>query len=108
MAVHVKPWEETWSTHGSDEVANERGTIASFGSEAGDYERTLLASAAPDMARVLIAIEWGATDEGDNDVCPSCGFGAFVRPDPKLPKVRAGHRPDCALDAALRKAGVRS
>jgi len=51
--------------------------------------RARLASAAPDMARVLLRIEHG----GLGDTCLSC----WSRP----------HEPDCALAAALRKIGVR-
>jgi hypothetical protein len=61
-----------------------------------DLARALAAS--PDMARVLLAVEWSGREGRDNDVaCPVCGeWEAFGK-----------HRPDCALDAALRKAGVR-
>jgi hypothetical protein len=55
-----------------------------------------LFEAAPDMARVLLAIEWG--DEADSyPMCPSC---LEIRGE-------LGHADDCALEAALRKAGVR-
>lgn len=58
-----------------------------------DEERAAkLASAAPDMARVLLAVEWSLAPGG----CPSC---KNLMP--------YEHKPDCALDAALRKAGVR-
>lgn len=54
-----------------------------------------------DMARVLLAVEWTMQLDGWV-ICPSChaqrGFDS----------ARAvTHTPDCALDAALRKAGVR-
>ena len=59
-----------------------------YGPPADTIARARLATAAPDMARVLLAIEW------HHGECISC----FVM---------HGHAPDCALDAALRRAGVR-
>ena len=68
--------------------------------------RARLASAAPDMARVLLEAEWGdrdSTEWGSWAVCFSCGG---TKPDE--PGHRdTGHKPDCGLDAALRKAGLR-
>lgn len=59
-------------------------------------EQARLASAAPDMARALLACEWaGRVVDGVHCACPLCDN---VAPD---------HLPDCALDAALRKAGIR-
>lgn len=63
---------------------------------ARDDARARLASAAPDMARVLLAVEWLGFAEG----CPECGAS---KSDP----VPYMHNGDCALDLALRKAGVR-
>ncbi len=56
--------------------------------------RARLASAAPDMARMLLEIEWASRDVALE--CPKCR----VRED-------SGHGPNCALIAALRKAGLR-
>lgn len=72
--------------------------------------RERMASAAPDMARVLLAVEW--TNSDDEDMCPSCGglnpAEEAKRRWPRHPDAgTVGHAPDCALDAALRKAGVR-
>ena len=53
-----------------------------------------LAATAPEMARVLLAVEW------DGGTCPSCGGTRDRHEDD-------GHADDCALDAVLRKAGVR-
>lgn len=65
--------------------------------------RARLASAAPDMARVLMAIEWSCIGPGEQ-ACPWCG--AFeVQLNANKPS--RTHVPDCALDAALRKAGLR-
>jgi len=88
----VKPHEETdWEAEdfvdvwfdSRPEVLNER------------LARQRLASAAPDMARVLLEIEYSPND--GIWFCPSCDC-----------RVTDGHAPDCALDAALRKAGVRA
>lgn len=72
-----------------------------------DPDTLRLMSAAPDMARELLAIEWGVRSRNGADRCPSCG-GA----DPRFPELAedgedVGHGTDCPLDAALRKAGVR-
>lgn len=100
----MKPWEETWKAHwDSDYSVNlrttEGRTVGTFG--AGGPEgvaRAELAAAAPDMARVLLAVEWAgrSSQGGDDGMCPACDRWK-----------ERGHMPDCALDAALRKAGVR-
>lgn len=66
--------------------------------------RSKLAAAAPDLARALLEVEWGACDEGHNPACPSCGGAG---PVDGAPWRTSGHGPGCALDAALRKAGIR-
>lgn len=66
-----------------------------------DYESARLASAAPEMARVLLAIEWSGMEwnrSGGSTRCPSCRSQAVTA---------RRHAPNCALDAAIRKAGVR-
>jgi hypothetical protein len=105
----AKVFEEEWFTkmrgtgvellrEGVAEEDEDLPLIArSFEQRSGDMQipRMDLAAAAPDMARVLLAIEWSDT-ANEPDGCPSCG-------EPK----HIGHDVDCALDAALRKAGVR-
>lgn len=95
----MKAINETWSMCGSDEVSNEHGTIATFGSEEGDHERARLASAAPDMARVLLALidPERLDEEGRRAGCPTCGVDTGFE----------SCLPDCALTAALRRAGLR-
>lgn len=98
----MKPWEEEWTTKGHvDEVRT--WEVGAFGyarlqAKGEDYEVIArFASAAPDMARLLLEIEWTAPgDVGAVNACPFCDRWQ-----------RDGHAPDCALDAALRKAGVR-
>ena len=63
-------------------------------------EDARLAAAAPDMARVLLALEWSRPSPLDETVrtCPVCLQHDIGRPH--------AHAPDCALDTALSKAGV--
>jgi hypothetical protein len=78
-------------------------TIATMWTEGGpigteDLPRLRLSSAAPDMARVLM-------DLRGNAECPVCGSCVSpVEPAWKVPP--EPHAPDCALVAALRKAGM--
>lgn len=58
-------------------------------------QRGKLAAAAPELVRVLLAMYMA------HDDCPSCRVPMSWTGPPK------GCKPDCALDAALRKAGVR-
>jgi hypothetical protein len=65
--------------------------------------RARLAAAAPDLARALLAVEWAAEHPAVGAHCPMCnGFPPGV-----AEASPGGHRAGCALDAALRKAGVR-
>ena len=73
----TRPHEETW--------------------EAVDGERAKLAACAPEMARMLLAVEWQGymPHMKSTGSCPSCEGD-----EPR-------HAPDCAFDALLRKTGVR-
>lgn len=107
----TKPWEETWKNkiyRGELRLVDEHGmmtdNLAWFGDsdekgEAFDIARARcqLASAAPDMARLLLELEWTG-ERQEEQCCPSC-FAEVRRKEP--------HAPDCALATALRKAGVR-
>jgi hypothetical protein len=73
-------------------------------------------SAAPDMCRALLAVEWAAVEWAGtcnshevmcyepHAICPKCGGAdpheSFVHPD------EAGHHHDCTFDAALTKCGL--
>jgi hypothetical protein len=105
----TKPLDETWEAKYGACDPDDRGSIeiwhVRFPDEHAVYlyddeDRARLASAAPDMVRVLLAVEW---EGGDSFAfCPSCGGlrdGLSGEPP--------GHRADRDLDAALRKAGVR-
>jgi len=54
---------------------------------------------AQELARVLLEVEWSWRD---GSACPVCN--EYAHGETEAP---GGHAPDCALDAALRKAGVR-
>jgi len=101
-AVIFDPTQETWRIGTEDPTALNATVpgdpiehwIADFDdlrddNAANDIARARLASAAPDMARVLLAVEWKL-----RTWCPSC-------------EEYEEHGPDCSLDAALRKAGCR-
>lgn len=113
----LKPWEETWEYERAGSMRMPDGD-AHFGPLAGDVSednvaRARLASAAPEMARVLLDTEWSGWDGENGMACPSCGAPAWVPPirhdaDGKYVGHTEGtHRPDCPLDSALRKAGIR-
>lgn len=100
-----KPWEETWHMTAmggiGDAAGPPYGWIAGFvqaGESAlrptdADKARARLAAAAPDLARALLELEW--TGPEANLRCSSC----------EASDIR-GHYDECALAAALRKAGV--
>jgi hypothetical protein len=97
--AQTKPWEEDWATDG--ETLYLRGEdherVRPFARlyeplENGDgwaEERAELAALAPNMARMLWALEWSAGDYR-GDACPSC-----------LNKPKSGHAPDCKLQKLL-------
>ena len=110
--VPVPPHEETWYAEKQSLVrkrAPKPDSMFAFledaveDGEGGDIARARLASAAPDMARVLLACEWADnSSEEYAPECPSCHAQGPYEGEPSK-----GHAPDCALDASLRKAGVR-
>jgi len=119
----MKPWEENWIAEEGDVITSSGECIfdesdCGVASKAVHEPRASLASAAPDMARVLLSLEWsGRLDyvgDGGYNCCPSCGGVApedagshDARHDVSRGRNVVGHRDDCAWDAALRKAGVR-
>jgi hypothetical protein len=101
----VKVWEDEWKAHVetyTDEEGHEHNASwcvvdtdrAHVVADCLSEDAARLVSAAPDMARVLLAVEWIRGRDGE-ECCSSCDE---IRPD---------HDEACALDAALRKAGVR-
>lgn len=118
-------WEETWGIVGNNEFATTIGIpddpsvsgfvvagkpVGSFqygpGLHLNAYGRAKLAACAPEMARMLLAIEWsGWNHEGydpGGDCCPVCSGS-------DNPDLHENHRhtQTCALDALMRKAGIR-
>jgi len=91
------PTEETWTARPSGEIwvrTKEYGSLQrGFDRGEAPYLRARLASAAPDMARVLLRLDTLAKSER----CPCC---PYKQDSPE-------HTEGCDLDAALRKAGVR-
>lgn len=108
----MKVWEEEWGISGYGELTRRepdaslpKGEVyvpwaESVRPTSTNLARVQLAHAAPDMARALLAVEWSGPDPfqaGGGGCCPACSaIGADGR-----------HRSNCAIDAALRKAGVR-
>lgn len=97
---------ETWSVEEDD-----GGEVIALPTDSGGFAPLVrgpwttgaqmrLASAAPEMARVLLEIEWSARD---GTMCPSCN-GDIA---PAYAAAEFGHADACELDAAIRKAGLR-
>jgi hypothetical protein len=89
----MKPHEEQWG-HDQAGLRTPRDGVGYVEVAMESDAHARLASAAPDMARVLLSVEWDGN--ADEDICPSCYQHEAM-----------GHAADCALDAALHKAGVR-
>lgn len=99
----MKPWEETWeaiiwmhdveqrpiwaveTNHNPPRAGEVELPICEF--SPGDAERAKLAAAAPEMARMLLELEWHHAE------CLVCGE-------------THKHAPDCRLSALLRKGGI--
>lgn len=88
-----KSWDETWTASGSTVRNETRDLLESWNFDANAADRARLAAAAPDLVRALLAVEWIGPEAHRR--CSSCG-ASDIR----------GHYDDCALAAALRKAGV--
>lgn len=110
----TKPWEEDWELRHEGAVVGVAGqeekdiASAPYGSEAPDLRARLrFLSAAPDMARLLLELEWA---DGERAACPICG-GWMRRADETRATTadgsRIGHERGCRLLAALTKAGIR-
>ncbi len=102
MKAHEETWELVprnggWRLHAEGE--EEHSTFWD-----ADPGRARLAAAAPEMARLLLELQWsGGSYEGDHMAacCPSCEAFSVTS------DVTAGkHEPGCRLAAVLQKAGV--
>ena len=115
----MKPWEETWvcagvvidgHTFGPWRVFSKTPghLVCTVGDGCSNPDAANMVAAAPELVRVLLAIEAKAIS--DVSECGACGQPVTYwiadsgrdYHDPYL-----GHEVDCALDAALAKAGVR-
>ncbi len=106
----MKPWEETWSvTPDGKTIQVQNGVGMRVMGEAYAVDRFMkeieperllprisLAASAPELYRVLKSIEWGGMDPEWAEMCPVCER----QEHPYGP----GHKPDCKLDAALKRA----
>lgn len=98
-----KPWERDWRA-GADSVSVFIGDSEQMAGVGTSPAHTRLMAAAPDLVRALLAVEWLLDDDKLYSGCPACGG---TKPGcSEWPNIE-GHRSDCILDAALRKAGVR-
>jgi hypothetical protein len=103
----MKPWEETWrcvaQTYGDwagivDDKDPLRVLYADFRVAKGDeykasHARAQLASAAPELYRELLKVEW---DDGPDRFFPECSRCGNIKPE--------GHKANCPRAAALKKA----
>lgn len=95
----MKPHEQAFEYDPDGDVVTTRedGVRVAVAREVSDDDGPLIA-AAPEMARVLLAVEW--VSEGNDVWCPYClGRRAFDMPE-------TGHKPTCSRQLVLRKAGV--
>lgn len=107
-----EPWLETWEvSQGKGLVSIDNPIEQILLGATVDMQHVVLAAAAPDMCRALLAVEWAGTCNSHevmcyepHAICPKCGGAdpheSFVHPD------EAGHHHDCTFDAALTKAGL--
>jgi hypothetical protein len=98
----MKPWDEMWScsTEDASHIDHPDGSQSSIDgvTDADAFARARLAAAAPDLARALLAVEWGGlTCYGSAAACPFCSED----------QAYGKHAPECTLAAALKRAGVR-
>jgi hypothetical protein len=98
-------WEETWvvARGDGDEVVPAEDADLPHGAQrhvacATRPENARLIACAPEMATLLLKLEWAARE----CTCPICGCS---RGDD--PAIEYGHEDWCALEVVLRKAGVR-
>lgn len=96
-----KPWLETWVPL-CDESLNIIRFVTIY--EPGPFymtqSRTHLAASAPDMCRVLLAVEWTSVEVEMGHLSPECPQCCVV-------KYRNNeHHKECTLDASLTKCGL--
>lgn len=105
----MKPHEETWTLDPKEagvvlcpvpihEEQRNHILMAPINGEPGD-SRAKLAACAPEMARMLLALEVDSLDGDEYPACPVCGGTVSQK--------KAFHFSACAIDGLLKKAGVR-
>lgn len=93
-----KPWLEQWGYINGGLVKSRDGE-SDEDILASSLGRLALASAAPDMCRALLAVEWAAKLRWSlEQTCPSCGLNR-LHDD-------GSHAVICVIDAALTTAGL--
>lgn len=120
----MKPWEETWRAgpdYDAVHVSDDDQLDMRYGRDDA-MGRCRLAAAAPEMARMLLDLEWAGSEwdyGGSDPCCPCCGerapqkvhfpavrVDAYTRTEARDEVLYGKHSDDCKLVAVLRKAGV--
>lgn len=123
----MKAHEETWDERGEriDLCEEEKpyGMVAKYmiatfhchqdKGDCNEAARAKLAAAAPEMARLLLEVQWASQEGDEGALSPQCLFcEAYANARWEVPGdvtsrlLRDDHKPDCKLIAVLRKAGV--
>lgn len=82
-------------------------TVRSSNSAEVMTARAKLVSAAPDLVRALLQVEWVYDGECDAEVVYRCPWCRELREVRKDDAVGGRHRDDCTREMVLQKAGVR-
>jgi hypothetical protein len=94
-----KPWLETWHVE-IDDIVEERENHYVVVAREVDDPTGLFISAAPEMCRALLAVEWSVFfGKPGRPRCTNCGCS-------KQSDGGDGHDAECILDVALTKAGL--
>lgn len=96
----TNPWEENWRITGDDPSMPD--ILVSVGGVADGLTlaNARLIAAAPALYRALAAVEWEGFVDYDEFGCTTCGAYKDAHGD----RPPMTHKPDCALNAALKSA----
>jgi len=115
--IERKVWEESWEVGPCSRDINET-SVEIFLGQGSSFDEDLdvivpgprlrLAAAAPEMARLLLEVEFADTagDSHEWHHCPGCGARRSVNEDGSAAPFHDSHRDDCRWVAVMRKAGV--
>lgn len=92
-----KPWEDSWEAREDDVWCPAERVVVARETDEADAK---LIAAAPEMARMLLELQWAAADSE----CPLCYAEPYTEDGWKNDAPHASH---CRLAALLRKAGVK-